>query len=1037
VQDAPFKIYSASAGSGKTYTLTKAYLKIILTKPKGYRKILAITFTNKAVNEMKHRILDSLFNFGRPEIPKESKAMYEEICIELQIEPLVLKQRSRSILKEILHNYSFFDISTIDKFTHRLIRTFAHDLRLSLNFEVVLDVDLLVDEAVSRLIEKAGSNEQLTKVLIDFSLEKIEDNKSWDVAYDLNQIGKLLFNENHVPHLKKLENKKLDDFLALKKLINKKISFMEHDMVSLANKALTLIKDHGLEFSDFSASYFPKFMVKIHNKDFKIDFNAGWKRNFDTLPLYNKSCAQETKTILDALHSEFITLFNKLKDDHNSRSFLINVHGNIIPLAVLNEIQQEVKNILEERNQLSISDFNSIVSKEIKGQPAPFIYERLGEKYRHYFIDEFQDTSVMQWTNLVPLVGNAIEGQDGDGDLGSLFLVGDGKQAIYRWRGGKAEQFLDIVNEKTNPFVISPQIENLPKNYRSFKEIVDFNNDFFSTASTFLQNETYMRLFEEDHKQDATGTAGGIVQIDFIVPEDETSKDELYCQNVLHTIQTVQQNNYELKDITILVRDNKHGVVLAEFLTANKVDIISADSLLIASSAKVRFLIDLLRYSIDTDDLQTGYSILSFLAEKTENKHEFIHGNLFAIEALFKKGFEFDLRRLKKIAVYDGLEYAIRQFRLAEDSDAYLTQLMDTVFEVAQKKGTGAPAFLSYWEEKKSKICITAPETINAVQIMSIHKAKGLEFNVVIYPFANSRIRHRSNDKKMWIPVIAEEYHDFEELLINEKKEVVEYGQLSKEIYSREEHQMELDAFNVLYVALTRAIRALYIISEKDLTSKGAHKTEYYSGLFIHYLKERGLWQDDKTSYSFGKLTVFDGPETESLLEKIPYQYSSKERAGFRVLATSGMLWDTEVQNARIRGNLLHHVMGLIENRNDMEKAIATLQQNGDISSEQIDYIEAKVNQILEHPVLAKYYGEGFEVRNEADILTKKGQLVRPDRIVINGKKATLIDYKTGKRNPSYHEQLYTYSDTLSSMGYEVDNKIIVYIDESITPEFI
>jgi len=833
VQDAPFKIYSASAGSGKTYTLTKEYLKIILTSGKGYRKILAITFTNKAVNEMKHRILGGLFNFSRPEVPSASKTMFEEICAELQIEPNVLRQKSGSTLKEILHNYSFFDVSTIDKFTHRLIRTFARDLRLSQNFEVVLDVDILLDEAVSRLIEKAGSNEKLTKVLIDFSFEKIDDNKSWDVAYDLNQIGKLLFYENHAPHLKKLESKKLDDFLNLQKCIRDRIVLIENDMVSLAEKALTLIEDHALEFSDFSASYFPKFMLKIQNKDLKIDFNAGWKRNFDTSPLYNKSSGQKTKAVLDALHSEFIVLFNKLKDNHNLRSFLINAHSNIVPLTVLNEIQQEVKHILNERNQLSISDFNTIVSKEITGQPAPFIYERLGEKYRHYFIDEFQDTSVMQWANLIPLVGNALEGQDSEGNLGSLFLVGDGKQAIYRWRGGKAEQFLDIINGNNNPFVLSPQIKNLPRNYRSFQEIVSFNNDFFSTSSRFLQKEAYRNLFETNHKQEATGTTGGIVQINFIESEDRKSQDEAYCQNVLHTIQEVQQKNFELNDITILVRDNKDGILLAEFLTVNEIDIISADSLLIASSQKVRFLIDLLRYSIDTNDLQSGYEMLSFLAEKKEDEHEFIYKNLFAIETLFKTDFEFDLKRFRQLTVYDGLEYAIRQFRLAEKSDAYIIQLMDTVFEVAQKKGTGAPSFLSYWEEKKSRICITAPENINAVQIMSIHKAKGLEFNVVIFPFANSHIYKRM-DKKLWIPVNSSDYLGFEELLINEKKEVVQYDKLSNEIYSQEEYQMELDAFNVLYVALTRAVKALYIISEKNLTAKGEHKTEYYSGLFIH-----------------------------------------------------------------------------------------------------------------------------------------------------------------------------------------------------------
>lgn len=1036
VQDAAFKIYSASAGSGKTYTLTKEYLKIILESGKAYRKILAITFTNKAVNEMKHRILDSLFNFGQSVVPQESVAMFEEICAELQVEPAILQKKSRYLLKEILHNYSFFDISTIDKFTHRLIRTFAKDLRLSQNFEVVLDTNLLLDEAVSRLIDKAGSDKKLTKVLVEFSLEKIDDNKSWDVAYDLNQIGKLLFDETHVPHLKKLENKTIEDFLSLKKHIRQRIIALENELVSLATTVLRKIEEKGLEFSDFSSSYFPKFMLKIQNRDFNIDFKAGWKKNFETNTPYNKSCAVETKVVLDSLHSEFIFLFNTIKENHNLLAFLANAYGNIVPLTVLNEIQHEVKAILNERNQLSISEFNGIVAKEIKDQPAPFIYERLGEKYRHYFIDEFQDTSVMQWVNLLPLVSNALEGEDGDGNIGSLFLVGDGKQAIYRWRGGQAEQFLDIVNEKTKPFVIPPHIENLPKNYRSHQEIVSFNNEFFSTNSRYLKNETYRKLFKEDHRQEAIHKTGGLVQIDFIVPEDAASKDQAYCLKILQAIQKLAHCNYELKDITVLVRDNKHGVLVAEFLTNNKINVISSDSLLIASSGKVRFLVNLLYYCIDTSDLQAGYAILSFLAETKENKHEFIHQNLYSIEALLKTDFQFELQKLRQVSVYDGLEYAIRQFQLAENSDAYLTYLMDVVLDVEQKEGTGISTFLAYWDTKKTRLCITAPANINAVQIMSIHKAKGLEFTIVIYPFANSHI-YKRNDKKLWIPVDSHSYCSFEELLVNEKKEVVEYGATSERLFTKEEHQMELDAFNVLYVALTRAVKALFIITEMDLTQSGEHKPEYYSGLFIHYLKEKMIWQADKTSYLFGTLEDLNHKRSEKILENIPYQYSQKERAGFQILAKSGVLWDTGLQMARTRGTLIHAIMGLIETHKDAPLAIKSLRRNGDILSEEADYITTKVYQILEHPLLNRFYDDGLRVRNEVDILTGEGRLLRPDRVVFDGKKTTLIDYKSGKKNPKYHEQLYDYADTLLSMGYEVENKIIVYIDTSITPEFI
>ena len=257
--DTPFKIYNASAGSGKTYTLTKEYLKIILSSSRAYQKILAITFTNKAVNEMKERILGSLFDFSH----NTASSMFQDISKELDLDSRTLQQRATATLKEILHNYAFFDISTIDKFTHRLIRTFAKDLKLPQNFEVVLDIDLLLDEAVSKLINRAGRDEKLTEVLIAFALEKIDDDKSWDIGIDLTKIGKLLFNETNTPHLKKLANKNIDAFLNLQNSILKKVKNSEKNIQSIGESVLKLIDDSGLNSTDFPRETLPNHFKKI------------------------------------------------------------------------------------------------------------------------------------------------------------------------------------------------------------------------------------------------------------------------------------------------------------------------------------------------------------------------------------------------------------------------------------------------------------------------------------------------------------------------------------------------------------------------------------------------------------------------------------------------------------------------------------------------------------------------------------------------------------------------------------------------------
>ena len=511
---------------------------------------------------------------------------------------------------------------------------------------------------------------------------------------------------------------------------------------------------------------------------------------------------------------------------------------------------------------------------------------------------------------------------------------------------------------------------------------------------------------------------------------------ESYCDEVLNTIKSVLDKNYRLQDISILVRDNKHGIVLADFLTQHNIPVISPDSLLVSSSREVRFLISLLLFCSQPEDIGTSYKVLSFLADKEENKHHFINKYLASLDKLLKESYAFDIQLLNEASVYDGLEYAIKQFQLAKSSDAHILYLMDTVFEVEQKEGAGIQTFLSYWEKKKDKLSITAPENVDAVQIMSIHKAKGLEFNIVIFPFANSNI-YKEIHPKLWLKVTKESFNGFEEVLISKKQEVINYNDKAAAIYDEEQHKLELDAFNVLYVVLTRAIKALYIISEKDLNKAGKHNTKYYSGLFIHYLKEKGIWDEHRTTYSFGHL---DNSRFETIVnaqENINYRYSFKERPSFKILTKSGILWDTERGNAISKGNLIHAIMGLIKTEKDVQSALGTLQRNGDIADHEINDIKKAVNQIIHHSKLHTYYKEGNVILNERDIITDQGKVLRPDRVVLQNNKATVIDYKSGKKDPAHYRQLHAYADALESMGYEVDKKIIIYIENTITPEFI
>jgi ATP-dependent exoDNAse (exonuclease V) beta subunit len=1032
-----YVIYDASAGSGKTFTLVKEYLKLLLAVEGGqnFRKILAITFTNKAVNEMKHRILECLHSFSIPSEEVKKNELFLQLAQELKLSPEVLHQRSKRTLREILHNYAFFDISTIDKFNHRLIKTFAKDLKIPQNFEVILDTQLLLSEGVDRLISNAKAGEQITDILIAFSLEKIDDSKSWNIGYDLNKVGNMLFNENHAPFLEELKRKDLSSFMRIRSALLKNISTGTEDLKVAAQGVLLLIENSNLDPSDFRSGYFPKFMQKISEDPSTLDFSAKWKEQFGSEVLYIKSVPEEKKASIDALMPQFIVAFDRIKQLYGQLSFSKNIYQNIVPLTILNALQKEINTLLEERDQLPISEFNTLISKHIKDQPAPFIYERLGEKYRHYFIDEFQDTSLMQWTNLVPLISHALSSEDLQGNRGSLFLVGDAKQAIYRWRGGRSEQFLNLLRDDENLFGIPPVTATLGTNYRSFEEIVRFNNAFFTSVVPHLNNEIYQELFIKGNQQIHTDKKGGLVSIRFLKDAEDTTELR-YCEEVLTIIKELQNEEVPLGDICVLFRTKQQGIKIAEHLLGHGIPVISSDSLLLQNNSSVIFLINLLMLSNYPSDKNIQYDILSFLAP-AENKHPFIVQNLGDLSPLFSAAYNFDLAVFNKLSVYDGLEYAIQRFTLAVDSNAYLSCFLDFVLEVEQTLDTGIATFLRQWEKKKDSLSIPAPENINAVQLMTIHKAKGLEFLMVIFPFANTYI-YQDRDPKIWIPLNELAIEGFENILVSKKKEMILYHEQASLLYEEEQQKMELDAFNLLYVALTRSIQGLFIVSEMDLTSKGEHKPTYFSGLFIHFLKEQQRWDPGIYRYDYGKLKYKARNKSLDISHStVPYIYTNKFESALTISTRAGELWGSSREVAISQGTLVHFGMSLVMSGDDIEPTVSLLVDTGAISSEERSGYTDLFTKIVSHNSLAPYFRNDLTIKNEQRIITENGVILRPDRMVFEEMEVTIIDYKTGKESSSHIEQIDTYGLTLKTMGYKVKNKILVYIDNEIKPVFI
>ncbi|RZV62427.1 MAG: DNA helicase UvrD, partial [Flavobacteriaceae bacterium] len=833
-----FNVYNASAGSGKTFTLVKEYLKLLLSTSKSdiFKNILSLTFTNKAVAEMKNRIIEKLLLFSQETILEMSDSTFKVICEELNMDARDLHERSKRTLNAILHNYSAFDISTIDKFTHKVIRTFAFDLKIPLNFEVELDTENLLSEAVDNLISKAGSDKKLTQVLVDFALEKADDEKSWDIAFDFNKIAKLLVNENDLPFLLKLKEKNLGDFDILKQTIRSRKVDSEAFLVEMAKEVLALIEANGLEASDFSGGYLPKYFSNLTAKKFDVNLEAKWQEDLGSKTLYPKRVSGDIASTIEEIQPRINTAFQRTRELLYLLRFYNNFYRNLTPLSVINAINSELEAIKEEKNLLLISEFNKIIHEEIKNQPTPFIYERLGEKFRHYFIDEFQDTSIMQWENLIPLIDNRLSSENG-----SAMIVGDAKQAIYRWRGGKPELFMELIND-VNPFQVEKKIYALPTNYRSYRNIVDFNNSFFAHLSSFAfaddaHKELYYNAAQNKHFPEE-----GFVKVDFLDLEEEESRDELYSKAVGQTIKDALDNGFELNEICVLVRKKKEGLAISSHLTEIGIDIISSETLLINNSPEIQFLTNVLKFSLQPTNDELKANILYFISDHlhVDDKHAFMINGLPLTFREFSKMLEsyeisFDFNDILQLSLYDAVESIVRKFKLVSESDAYVQFYLDAVMDYSQKKSSSIMGFLEYWEKKKDDLSITVPEGRNAVQVMTIHKSKGLEFPLVIFPYADLNI-YKEREPRVWFPIDKDQYNGFSNTLLNYNSNLAEFGDEGRAIYERRQAELELDNINLLYVTLTRAIEQLHILSSKGKEITTNESPKDYSGFFKSYL---------------------------------------------------------------------------------------------------------------------------------------------------------------------------------------------------------
>ena len=987
---------------------------------------------------MKDRVLQYLVKFSSSD-PDEPDDMKAYLITKTGLSANDLKDRSLSVLQQILKDYGSFNVKTIDSFTNKLIKSFAFDLGLSMDFEVELDTDSIFQEAVDELISRIGQDSELTKILVSFSKQKAEEDRSWDISRDLLEISRLLLNENHLAHLERLRRKKLSDFRSLFKALSSERRSIHHLWKENGLRALEIIDSRGLCAKDFFRSQVPNFFGKMAsgNSDIVFEKGSSIEQNLESGKLYAQGQKQEVKDAIDEIGDELLELYRESEKRYEESALYTLILNNLVPLAVLNSIYRILEEIKTENNIRLNAEFNQLISKHLRDQPAAFIYEKIGEKFKYFFIDEMQDTSVLQWLNLIPLLSNALSGE-----RAGLMLVGDAKQAIYRWRGGRAEQFIDLSATEedgiSNPFMVKKEVRNLDTNYRSFSQIVQFNNDLFTYVSRFFSDDSYADLYQKGNNQKQNSRSGGYVELQFLDQMRRTSeRDEAYPSAVLEKVKELL-TQFEPHEICVLVRKKAQGSAIAKLLTQNSIDILSSETLLIRNNKKVQFIIEFLKFQEDPGNQEALFEVLTFLHAHwniEEEAHSFYdrHLNLGfdeLLESFRPYGLQFKPKILSTYSVYEGVESIIRSFKLNDSSDAFLQFFLDFVYDYTQRRSQKAVGFLEFWEEKKDKLNIASSEDTKAVRIMTIHKSKGLEFPVVIFPYDMAIYGDRA-PVAWYQPLEGDAFQGFESLLVSATARIQYTGQRGKELYEELQQEQELDSSNLLYVCLTRAKEQLIVISE----IRGQQdRPKYTSDLFRGYLEFTGQWEDGKSLYAFG--TDLRTSARESDVSEVEVQEelisSSWQEHDLHLVSKASLLWDTDRGQAIGYGNLVHEIMEQIVDRNDLKSVIQAFVNRGLVKDSNREDMETMLKDLVMHPELESCFEPGLEVINERPILISEGNAIVPDRLVFRGDKVWIIDYKTGVRDPKHEEQIENYASVLRSMRYQVQEKILVYVDKPV-----
>lgn len=1050
-ESARIAVYSASAGAGKTFRLAVEYGAAALARPDdpgAFRRILGLTFTNKAAHEMKDRVLRTLQKAVELDDPF-ADPIAKEIALLLDIDAAELRRRAAAVLSEMLHDYGAVSLGTLDQFTHRLVRTFAIELGLPSQFEVELDDDYLLDLAVYELMSDLGTDSALTQLVLDFARANLEDDKQADVFEALKAMAKHLSKEASTDAVAALRGWDLDRHRQLQTNLRQKATDLRARMRAAAPKLLKLLASlpaESVNRADWYASYFKK----LRKPDAKLWVpGAHVRKSLMGDPVAILKVAAQKDSALRDQAEEVVAQMKLLLGDPLETA----LDGVVLDLlrrhdrsaSVLSELARRLEDVLDRLRVQPIWKFQPLIHRELRDQPTSYLYERLGERYARFLVDEAQDTSRMQWANLWPLMEHALTGREqGAGAM----VVGDGKQSIYRWRGSDAEEFLDLVaraKRGDSPSDALPGLEGMSgfvamgDNWRSRHGIVAFNNRLYTGLAAKLGQDDHRTAYA-DSAQNPRGASGGYVQLRGIEAEDKSEFDPAVLDALVADVRSRRAAGWSWGDMAVIMRRRAEGRMVAERFAAEGIPILSSELLAVTGSAAVQAMVALFRWMLRPGEPEREWDVLRGLRRAgvwqvgTEELLLLGQSRRRVQDAPVPEDFEPVLRRIIpgwspdvawRLSLYEMGAYTARALGFNADADAFVLRLLDAMLDFSKRQVNRLEAFMEEYARRAPMWSVSAPAGADAVELLTVHKAKGLEYPIVFFPWAqldNPRFDPVWLDPRgvlgsdLDLPPAAlvplTKFSSNEGLLDEVGQRWPAYAERVRETAER----AAFDDANLLYVATTRAVDELWVYFDPK---KG------YGGWWLQHaeaeLAQGEARQLGENLWAWGAMPA---PEAAAPAAPTWDQSSVRNRD-----------WTDTVKLARPRdeepeqrfGNALHAALERIRDRRDAAAAAYSAAERSQLDSAERDRLVDTLALALDAPELADWW-TATETYTERSLL-HEGGVLRPDRIYRRADGRWVVaDYKTGAPQAEHEEQVRRYADLLEPVLGERPLPVVLYL---------